>query len=673
MPQSLCRSGAQILTSTYGPGGQVWLFAKNVTQEAGSTITAPQGQVVLAAGTELQVATNGLGQMSFAVATDGTNTVDSLGAIAADRGAVGMFADFINHRGSVNVGNQGSVAMDAARELRIQGTSQINAPDGSITLRGGSVLEVEYDSIINADGANGRISFESNNLLVSPSGNTHAVGGQVIFNQYQPTQYTPGAEQQLWVTPAGYEDRDTLVYRRSDGNNVVRFNRYGSNAVPPYVEPFEVVLDSRTGAVISGPTTVAALSSAAAARSAAQQAYATADAARTAAFRSGTFTQAIQTAFNTAEAALAVADPVYKTAYWAASPPVFNSDQFFVGNQNTGAGVLPSTAVPTSDGGSLAHNGSTPGLNLLSSAGTLVRAGLAGQTYNVPVSDGTYITRTATGLDVFALNGSALPSVIEPVALGGFNVTRVLVPNQVGGLSVIRLMFASHSAWDLTKTVAAYTPSNNVSGAAGNAAAFATTPGAVPAPTVVSGRAGGGAILDDSSSICNSALCTGSAGDAQRLADAQAIIAANRPRPNDVGNMTLRDFLDSLIAADKAGQGSTIDDQSAIIAVQALFRAAGRGGTVSNDGAAMLQDNIQDNGELRQLILGWGDLGSMTPEGRVHVLEQWLQVQNVNQRQGGSLNADQISVVDVVSHMTTHDEMSIFMDTVVNAARGWLP
>src|SRR6185369_1444956 len=36
------QSGAQILTSTAGPGGQVWLFAKSITQEAGSSITAPQ-------------------------------------------------------------------------------------------------------------------------------------------------------------------------------------------------------------------------------------------------------------------------------------------------------------------------------------------------------------------------------------------------------------------------------------------------------------------------------------------------------------------------------------------------------------------------------------------------------------------------------------------------------
>lgn len=264
------QNGAQILTSTYGPGGQVWLFAKNVTNEAGATITAPQGQVVLAAGTELQVATNGLGQMSFAVATDGTNTVDSLGTIAADRGAVGMFADFVNHRGSVNAGTGGSVDMNAAAELRIQGASTINAPDGNITLRGGSLLEVEYESVINADGAGGRISFESNNLLVYPSGNVHAVGGDVTFVQFQSSQYLPGAAQFPWTTPNGFSDANPIAFRRADGNFAVRFQR--TTASGDAAGLFEAVLDGRTGALLSGPVAIAAGSAQATAYNAARAA-----------------------------------------------------------------------------------------------------------------------------------------------------------------------------------------------------------------------------------------------------------------------------------------------------------------------------------------------------------------------------------------------------------------
>ncbi len=270
------QSGAAITTSNYAGtgGGQVWLIAKDVTQASGSSITVPSGQVVLAAGTQVDVGTTQVGKMSFTVLTDGTSTINSLGLIAADRGAVGLFADFINHRGTVNAGNQGSVAMNATRELRLQGASQVNAPDGAITLRGGQLLEVEYESVVNADGSNGRISFESNNLLVAPSGNTHAVGGDVTFNQYQASQYLSGAQQQAWVTPVGHRDEYAIVYRRSDGNYVLRFTRTVASGQDSgnVVGLFEVVLDGRTGALLSGPTAIPTGSSEALAYNAARAA-----------------------------------------------------------------------------------------------------------------------------------------------------------------------------------------------------------------------------------------------------------------------------------------------------------------------------------------------------------------------------------------------------------------
>ena len=251
------QNGAQILTSTYGPGGQVWLFGKSVTQQAGSTITAPQGQVVLAAGSTLQVGTSGLGNMTFSLTTGGNDTVQSLGTIAAERGAVGLFADFVTHRGSIDAGSGGQVAINATRELRIQGASSTNAPNGSITLRGGSLLEVENDSVINADGAAGRISFESNNLLVYPGGNTHAVGGSVTLNQYQPSQYLPGSWQVI-ETGSMFQPFDififnsfSVVYRRSDGSYLLRYVVQINSTTNREVH--EVVLDP-SGSVRSGPT-----------------------------------------------------------------------------------------------------------------------------------------------------------------------------------------------------------------------------------------------------------------------------------------------------------------------------------------------------------------------------------------------------------------------------------
>ncbi len=269
-------SGATITTANYAAtgGGQVWLVAKGISMATGSSITAPSGQVVLAAGNQIEVGATQVGQMSFTVLTDGTSSINMLGSIAADRGAVGLFADYVNHKGRIDAGHQGTVDINATKELRMQGNSQINAPSGSIKLTGGSLLEVEYDAVINADGSNGKIAFESNNLLVAPSGNTHAVGGQVTFQQYQPTQYLEGSTQNLWTTPTGFRDSYAIVFRASDGNYVVRFQR--STSTGDAVGLFEVVLDGRTGALLAPPVRIAAGSAQALAYNAARAAPASA-------------------------------------------------------------------------------------------------------------------------------------------------------------------------------------------------------------------------------------------------------------------------------------------------------------------------------------------------------------------------------------------------------------
>ena len=238
-------AGATMTTANYATtgGGQIWLIAKNISMEAGSSITAPAGQVILAAGNRVEVGTDTFGKMSFAITTDGTNTLSSLGTIAADRGAVGLFADFVNHKGSINV------------------------PNGTVVLHGGAEVAVDPDATINADGADGKIHFESNNLLVMPGVNIHAQGGQVTFRQYQPSQYTAGPSQQAWTTPTGQTDKDVIVYRATNGDYVLRFTRQESSG--KLVGLFEVTLNGRTGTLVSGPTAIAAGSSEAAAYNAA--------------------------------------------------------------------------------------------------------------------------------------------------------------------------------------------------------------------------------------------------------------------------------------------------------------------------------------------------------------------------------------------------------------------
>ncbi len=821
------QNGAQILTSSYGPGGQVWLFAQNVTNEAGATITAPQGQVVLAAGTELQVATNGLGQMSFAVATDGTNTVDSLGTIAADRGAVGMFADFVNHRGTVNAGTGGRVDLNADSELRIQGASTINAPDGNITLRGGSLLEVEYDSVINADGASGRISFESNNLLVYPSGNVHAVGGDVTFVQYQPSQYLPGAVQFPWTTPNGFSDSNPIAFRRPDGNYAVRFQR--ANASGDAVGVFEAVLDGRTGALLSAPVAIAAGSAPAAAynaaraapaaattasnnaMSAAQAAHQTAlnlattieqdgfdRAATTAAgtidglgptvdaliaarksavdalradaadhpashpnlefevsnivgfYRSETF-DAVRLAVydsrlasanvrfgmegkvgavdafsstladllaakfasrDTADAALtaaiAAAGAAYATASQAAASQlpvaqaaynaalVAGAPAFYSSVDDNLRGVPLSTQFPTGNGGSVVARrqpdrvvsgngedgpysytelgGRGAGFEVRSATGALVASDPSLNA--LPMSDGTYLVHQTGNYDVYKLDGTYVRSDAR-----GYGI---LIPNRLGGFSELQVEGPARLV-NYTKDVPAYTSLNYLTGVAGVAAGFASRPGVAnddglnstlprsnPTVPVIRGGPGGGAIVDDSSDICNGSLCTGIAGVHRRWDEAQQALEANRVPPRDLGNMTEREFIDSLIAADKVGEGGIIDDQSAAVAVMALARAAGRESAVSIDGALSTGFAMQDNGELRQLVLGYGDLGNMSPAERFNVLERWLGELQTTQTLGAMgqerTNAT-ISIRDIAANMTTREEKINFMNTIAEQTR----
>lgn len=545
------QSGARILTSTYGAGGQVWLFAKNVTQEAGSTITAPQGQVVLAAGSTVQVATAGNGNMLFNVTTDGANTVDSLGTIAAERGGVGLFADFVNHRGTINAGNQGSVSMNATTELRIQGASAINAPDGSITLRGGSLLEVEHDSVINADGANGRISFESNNLLVYPSGNTHAVGGQVTFRQDQPTQYLEGGVQTPWVAPTGFRDTNAIVYRAANGTLVVRFQRIdnsdGEDSYP--VGVFEVVLDGRTGALVSGPTLVSVGSIEAGAYRAAVSKLVSPNTSFEITQLRSTFDSAVSAAAADEAAANAVtpspsietrtanrrvallaeiaADQAFETGrqnYFTSLFVSLNATRiaynatlaqglsvFYSGGANSG---LPaSVIIPTSDGGSIEvrrqPDGASNGFQLRNSAGAAIATGASANP--IPMPDGTYLAFNGGTYDVNKLDGTLVRSV------GGVSIPygAVVVPNQLGGFITTTVdEYAGNKQVVYTKDVPAYTPANTLAGSAGIAANFATRPGVAnddiplmvnpnpppppaPAPApVVRGRASGGAIFD---------------------------------------------------------------------------------------------------------------------------------------------------------------------------------
>ena len=238
-------NGAQITTATAGDGGQVWLMAKTI-QQAGD-ITTPGGQTVLGAGTEVVIAESPLGNMIFTVTTDGTNDIQSLGIIAAQRGVAGLFADNITHSGTINaqsaVGTQGLVTINAENNLTIQdgGVINANSSDGSnasrINLNAGNQLEVQRLAEISADGHpsggnGGEITLTAWDLRISPvangynnlhasdrDGNGSGVSGTVTLNQTGDSTLQPQGE--LTITDAVEVQEFASITALADGSFVV--------------------------------------------------------------------------------------------------------------------------------------------------------------------------------------------------------------------------------------------------------------------------------------------------------------------------------------------------------------------------------------------------------------------------------------------------------------------
>ncbi|MBD1922047.1 filamentous hemagglutinin N-terminal domain-containing protein [Microcoleus sp. FACHB-831] len=201
------QSGAQIATAN---GGQVWLLAKNINQDADSSITTPTGNSILAAGTNVQVAESALGNMVFNVTTDGTNNIQTLGNIAAEKGVAGLFADNITIADNIatqkkatittsatGTGNGGLIVMNANNKLEIQRLAEVSADGGTEGGNGGTIRLTASNLSIS------QIANGMGNLHASarhPSG----VNGTVTLTETGTFNYQPnGTEFQVNTTTAG--------------------------------------------------------------------------------------------------------------------------------------------------------------------------------------------------------------------------------------------------------------------------------------------------------------------------------------------------------------------------------------------------------------------------------------------------------------------------------------
>jgi filamentous hemagglutinin family protein len=201
---------ARIQTS--GTGGQVWLIANNVHTQASSHIETPDGQVVLAAAPGVTVGTTDLGAMSFHVQTDAENTINAMGEIIAQRGAVGFFADAINFGGKVlarsNTEGKGQITAQATSEInvgmdaRLDVSADGNAEAGSIHLEAARTIEVHPGSEVLAESLAGQ-------------------GGSILLKAYQvdlpASRHVPSGEE-YWA----YIWNETNQSVRAFGVNAVR-------------------------------------------------------------------------------------------------------------------------------------------------------------------------------------------------------------------------------------------------------------------------------------------------------------------------------------------------------------------------------------------------------------------------------------------------------------------
>src|SRR6185436_612087 len=93
-------------------GGQVYLVGPSVTN--GGVITAPQGEVILAAGNSVELVNPGTPNLRVEISAP-DNEAKNLGSIVADAGRIGIYAGLINHSGTIRADR--AVATDDGRVI----------------------------------------------------------------------------------------------------------------------------------------------------------------------------------------------------------------------------------------------------------------------------------------------------------------------------------------------------------------------------------------------------------------------------------------------------------------------------------------------------------------------------------------------------------------------------
>ena len=187
-------------------GGSILLFAPTIDNKAG-LIQAPDGQVILAAGSKVYLALNedpnDITLRGFVVeveaAKDGpgvslTNLIRNAGNIVADRGNVTLAALAVNQEGRISaktaVQNNGSIFLKARARVAPPDGAPANTviqKAGSVTFKAGSVTEVMPDTADEStvpDSQNYQLYrgvIEATGRTIESYGSVHAAGGRIAL------------------------------------------------------------------------------------------------------------------------------------------------------------------------------------------------------------------------------------------------------------------------------------------------------------------------------------------------------------------------------------------------------------------------------------------------------------------------------------------------------------
>ena len=174
-------------------GGEVYLVGPSVTNSG--IITSPKGEVILAAGTSVELVNPGTPNLRVEI-TAPENEARNLGQIVADSGRIGIYAGLINHSGTiradtVQVGRNGEIWLRSSKNITLERGSVISASGspggvhdgGSVRVVAEEALDMRRGSTIRAagggDGGDGgfielsgrqRLKFEGRVGLEAPKG-----------------------------------------------------------------------------------------------------------------------------------------------------------------------------------------------------------------------------------------------------------------------------------------------------------------------------------------------------------------------------------------------------------------------------------------------------------------------------------------------------------------------